>query len=156
VKVALPSNSAIDNFFTGNSASDTLKLVFMEAPAAFGSKGPGGVGDADDLAFWMRADKGALLNGALSANDGDPVYIWQDQSGNNSPASQGSVNQRPTFVANDGVYTRPGIQFDGDNDFLQMNDVLGGRSTSAYCVVETDSILFNDHGWFASARVPNG
>lgn len=156
VKVALPSNSAIDNFFTGNSASDTLKLVFMEAPAAFGSKGPGGVGDADDLAFWMRADKGALLNGALSANDGDPVYIWQDQSGNNSSASQGSVNQRPTFVANDGVYTRPGIQFDGENDFLQMNDVLGGRSTSAYCVVETDSILFNDHGWFASARVPNG
>jgi hypothetical protein len=37
-----------------------------------------------------------------------------------------------------------------------MDDVLGGRSSSAYCVVETDSILFNDHGWFASARVPNG
>jgi hypothetical protein len=156
VKVALPSNAAVDNFFTGNSASDTLKLVFMPAPSAFGSKGPGGVGDANDLAFWMRADKGAMLNGALAANDGEPVYIWQDQSGNNSSASQGSTNQRPTFVANDGVYTRPGIQFDGENDFLQMNDVLGGRSTSAYCVVETDSILFNDHGWFASARVPNG
>lgn len=156
VKVALPSNAAVDNFFTGNSASDTLKLVFMPAPSAFGSKGPGGVGDANDLAFWMRADKGAMLNGALAANDGEPVYIWQDQSGNNSPASQGSVNQRPTFVANDGVYTRPGIQFDGENDFLQMNEVIGGRSTSAYCVVETDSILFNDHGWFASARVPNG
>lgn len=156
VKVVLPSNTTIDNFFTGNSASDTLRLVFMQAPAAFGSKGPGGVGDSNDLAFWMRADKGALINGALAANDGDPVYIWQDQSGNNSPASQGSVNQRPTFVANNGVHTRPGIQFDGDNDFLQMNDVLGGRSTSAYCVVETDSILFNDHGWFASARVPNG
>ncbi|MEY3835375.1 MAG: hypothetical protein RI989_803, partial [Bacteroidota bacterium] len=68
----------------------------------------------------------------------------------------GSVNQRPTFVAENGVYTRPGIQFDGENDFLQMDDVIGGRSTSAYCVVETDSILFNDHGWFASARVPNG
>jgi hypothetical protein len=66
------------------------------------------------------------------------------------------MNERPTFVATNGVYTRPGIQFDGDNDFLQMNDVLGGRSSSAYCVVETDSILFNDHGWFASARVPNG
>ena len=156
VKVVLPSNTTIDNFFTGNSTSDTLKLVFMQAPAAFGSKGPGGVGDSNDLAFWMRADKGALINGALTANDGDPVYIWQDQSGNNSPASQGNVNQRPTFVANNGVHTRPGIQFDGDNDFLQMNDVLGGRSTSAYCVVETDSILFNDHGWFASARVPNG
>jgi hypothetical protein len=156
VKLALPSNAAVDNFFTGNSASDTLKLVFMPAPSAFGSKGPGGVGDANDLAFWMRADKGAMLNGALAANDGEPVYIWQDQSGNNSSASQGSTNQRPTFVANDGVYTRPGIQFDGENDFLQMNDVLGGRSTSAYCVVETDSILFNDHGWFASARVPNG
>jgi photosystem II stability/assembly factor-like uncharacterized protein len=156
VKVVLPSNTTIDNFFTGNSTSDTLKLVFMQAPAAFGSKGPGGVGDSNDLAFWMRADKGALINGALTANDGDPVYIWQDQSGNNSPASQGNVNQRPTFVANNGVHTRPGIQFDGDNDFLQMNDVIGGRSTSAYCVVETDSILFNDHGWFASARVPNG
>jgi hypothetical protein len=104
----------------------------------------------------MRADKGALMNGALSANDGDPVYVWQDQSGNNNSASQGSVNQRPTFVANNGVYSRPGIQFDGDNDYLQMNGVLGGRSSSAYCVVETDSILFNDHGWFASARVPNG
>jgi photosystem II stability/assembly factor-like uncharacterized protein len=156
VRVVLPSNSAIDNFFTGNAASDTLKLVFMQAPAAFGSKGPGGVGDSDDLAFWMRADNGALMNGALSANDGDPVYVWQDQSGNNNSASQGSVNQRPTFVANNGVYTRPGIQFDGDNDFLEMNDIIGGRSSSAYCVVETDSILFNDHGWFASARVPNG
>jgi len=156
VRVVLPSNTAIDNFFTGNAASDTLTLVFMQAPAAFGSKGPGGVGDSDDLAFWMRADKGALMNGALSANDGDPVYVWQDQSGNNNSASQGSVNQRPTFVANNGVYSRPGIQFDGDNDYLQMNGVLGGRSSSAYCVVETDSILFNDHGWFASARVPNG
>lgn len=156
VKVVLPSNSAIDNFFTGNAASDTLKLVFMQAPAAFGSKGPGGVGDSNDLAFWMRADKGALMNGALGANDGDPVYIWQDQSGNNNSASQGGVNQRPTFVSNNGVYTRAGIQFDGDNDFLQLNGVLGGRSSSAYCVVETDSILFNDHGWFASARVPNG
>jgi hypothetical protein len=156
VRVVLPSNTAIDNFFTGNAASDTLKLVFMQAPSAFGSKGPGGVGDSDDLAFWMRADKGALMNGALSANDGDPVYVWQDQSGNNNSALQGSVNQRPTFVANNGLYSRPGIQFDGDNDFLQMNGVLGGRSTSAYCVVETDSILFNDHGWFASARVPNG
>ncbi len=156
VRVVLPSNTAIDNFFTGNAASDTLKLVFMQAPAAFGSTGPGGVGDSDDLAFWMRADNGALMNGALSANDGDPVYVWQDQSGNNNSASQGSVNQRPTFVANNAVHTRPGIQFDGDNDFLQMNDVLGGRSTTAYCVVETDSILFNDHGWFASARVPNG
>lgn len=156
VRVVLPSNAVIDNFFTGNEVSDTLKLVFMQAPAAFGSKGPGGVGDSNDLAFWMRADKGALMNGALSANDGDPVYIWQDQSGNNNSASQGSVNQRPTFIESNGVYTRPGIQFDGDNDFFQMDNVLGGRSTSAYCVVETDSILFNDHGWFASARVPNG
>lgn len=156
VKIVLPSNSVVDSFFTGNEKSDTLKLVFMQAPSPFGSKGPGGVGDSNDLAFWMRADKGTLMNGALSANDGDPVYIWQDQSGNNNSASQGSVNQRPTLVAANGVYTRPGIQFDGDNDFLQLNGVLGGRSTSAYCVVETDSILFNDHGWFASARVPNG
>ncbi len=156
VKVVLPSNSVLDNFFTGNEVSDTLKLVFMPAPSSFGSKGPGGVGDSNDLAFWMRADKGVLLNGALSANDGDPVYIWQDQSGNNNSASQGNVNQRPTFIENNGVHTRAGIQFDGDNDFLQMDDVLGGRSSSAYCVVETDSILFNDHGWFASARVPNG
>lgn len=156
VRVVLPGNSTVDNFFTGNSASDTLKLIFMQAPAAFGSRGPGGVGDSDDLAFWMRADQGALMNAALSASDGEPVNIWQDQSGNNNSASQGSINQRPTFVENNGVHTRAGIQFDGDNDFLQMNGVLGGRSTSAYCVVETDSILFNDHGWFASARVPNG
>jgi hypothetical protein len=156
VKVVLPNNKTIDVFFTGNEASDTLKLVYMQAPAPFGSKGPGGVGDSLDLAFWMRADRGVLQNAALSANDGDPVYVWQDQSGNNSSASQGSINQRPTWVANNGVYTRPGIQFDGDNDFLQMNGVIGGRSTSAYCVVETDSILFNDHGWFASARMPNG
>ncbi len=156
VKVVLPSNQTVDVFFTGNEASDTLKLVYMQAPAPFGSKGPGGVGDSSDLAFWMRADKGVLQNAALSANDGDPVYIWQDQSGNNSPASQGSVNQRPTWVASNGVFTRPGIQFDGDDDFLQMNGVISGRSTSAYCVVETDSILFNDYGWFASARMPNG
>jgi len=156
VRIVLPSNTTIDNFFTGNAASDTLKLVYMQAPAPFGSKGPGGVGDSLDLAFWMRADRGVLQNAALSANDGDPVYVWQDQSGNNSSASQGNINQRPTWVENNGVYTRPGIQFDGDNDYLQMNGVLGGRSSSAYCVVETDSILFNDHGWFASARMPNG
>ncbi len=156
VKVVLPSNTTLDNFFTGNESSDTLKLVYMQAPSAFGSKGPGGVGDSNDLAFWLRADKGTLMNGALTANDGDPVYVWQDQSGNNTLVSQGSVNQRPTLISNNGVHTRAGIQFDGDNDFLQLNDVFGGRSTSAYCVVETDSILFNDHGWFASARVPNG
>jgi len=156
VQIVLPSNQVVDVFFTGNAASDTLNLFFIPTPSAFGIYGPGGVGDTTDLAFWLRADKNAFTNAVLLAQDGEPVYQWKDQMGSLNSASQGNATQRPTYVALNGVGSRPALQFDGDNDFLQLTDVLAGRSTSAYVVVETDSIGFNDHGWFASARVPNG
>jgi photosystem II stability/assembly factor-like uncharacterized protein len=156
VQIVLPSNQVVDAFFTGNAASDTLKLFFIPAPGDFGIYGPGGVGNEVDLAFWLRADKNAYTNAALLAQDGETVYQWKDEMGSSTQASQGNASQRPTWVASNGVGTRPALQFDGDNDFLQLDEVLAGRSTSAYVVVETDSIGFNDHGWFASARVPNG
>lgn len=149
VRVAIPQAAAVDDEFElPTFASDTISLFFVAAPEPLGPDGPGGVGDSETVALWLRADMQA--NGP-----DDQVQMWMDVSGNGYPAIQNNEDQMP-IVLEEGINGQPALYFDGDNDCLILDDVVPGRSLSAYIMVEADSIEFNDHGWFASARKANG
>jgi Secretion system C-terminal sorting domain len=149
VRLAVNSAAALDSQYSiPTFESDTLDLFFVQAPELLGPNGPGGVGDMGSMAFWLRADMQA--NGPQNA-----VQLWTDVIGNGYSATQSTLSRMPELV-NDGINGNPALQFDGNNDYLSLTNVVPGRSMSAYIMVETDSIAFNDHGWFASARSANG
>ncbi len=149
VRVMIPMSAAADEEYgLPTYESDTLTLFYVPEPVTFGPDGPGGVGDAGSVAFWLRADMNA--NGPAGL-----VQQWTDVMGNNYSALQDNNTKMPAVIE-DGINGNPALQFDGENDFLNLQNVVPGRSMSAYIMVETDSIGFNDHGWFASARSENG
>ena len=87
----------------------------------------------DGLQLWLRSDLGVTF-------DADGVSEWQDQSGNDRHASQGTAAQRPAFVAH-GAGRLPVLRFDGVNDRLAiawpLNSALSGLTVIA--VVRTSS-----------------
>jgi len=83
--------------------------------------GPGGVGNASNNAFWVKADLGT----STSVN-GMPLSMWSDQSGNGNHLVQSTALQQPLFRANL-LNGYPGIMFDnvstsGENDFMSAPD----------------------------------
>lgn len=148
IKLWIPDGAALDELSNPTFRSDTLEVVYVEAPQQLGPFGPGGVGDDNSMTFWLRADRGVQgTNGTVSG--------WNDIGNSGYSAAQFNINKRPTLIP-EGIGGYPAMQFDGEDDVLQLNDVVPGRSISAYIMVKADSIKFNDHGWFASSRVPNG
>ncbi|MFN0033007.1 MAG: VPS10 domain-containing protein [Flavobacteriales bacterium] len=149
IKLVVPGGAATDVLYGLETFhSDTLRMYYLPAPSTLGPDGPGGVGEAETVAFWLRADMSA--NGTQGT-----VQQWTDVMGNNYSAEQANMSERPALLVN-GINGNPALQFDGINDYLSLEDVVPGRSMSAYMMVETDSIGFNQHGWFASARSENG
>jgi photosystem II stability/assembly factor-like uncharacterized protein len=154
IQFVVPGAVTFDLNNTPNWQSDTLQLFSVSAPEAFGPFGPGGVGDQSSIALWLRADLAVMGTNGQPASAGDLIESWGDVIGNEYEAAQVNAPSMPTLVLDD--LDNPGVYFDGVNDQLNMSDVIPGRSSSAYIMVQTDSIAFNEHGWFASSRMPNG
>lgn len=154
VSISVPAAAAIDANGVPTWQSDTLQLFQIATPEPLGPFGPGGVGDSNSMALWLRGDMDLFNFGATEAEEGDLVFQWQAQAGIGASAVAILENTRPTVVLDD-LGNRM-LQFDGVNDKLITNSIFTGRSSAAYTLVATDSIAFNEHGWFASARQPNG
>ncbi len=150
VKLMVPHAAAIEDGNIPTFRSDTLKLVYAEAPQQLGSKGPGGVGDLNSMTFWLRADQ-------MTNTIGAGVQSWSDINGSDYFAVQNNPLKMPELVSGtEGISGQKALEFDGEDDVISLYDVVPGRSISAFVMVETDTIKFNDHGWFASSRQPNG
>jgi hypothetical protein len=151
IRLVVPQNRAITTGTSiGNLSSDTLELFHIAQPALLGPDGPGGVGDANTLRMWLRADRNISTNM-------NGVSMWGDVYSNGSMAMQNSTDEMPAWLTEEnGIAGRTALGFDGENDRIVATQVPTGRSMSAYCIAECPSISFNEHGWFASARMPNG
>lgn len=149
VALHIPNDAGFDAFNMGNFASDTLRVYYLPEEAPFGRFGPAGIGDETSLAIWLRGDLGVNQNASQQVN------AWNDQGGGGLQAFQSLGSNRPTWLAS-GIAGRPALSFDGEDDMLQIEGMRPGRSMSAFIIVETDTIKFNDHGWFASSRMDNG
>lgn len=155
IKIYIEDQAAIDDFDVLTGHSDTLVVMYNPPPAPFGHTGPGGLGDDETLAMWLRADKGSMTNGN-NPIEGDVIDQWINQ-GNGPDALQSDAVARPTFLSEtNGINGMAALHFDGEDDYLIAEGVLPGSNLSIFSLVEGDEINFNAHGWMASARQDNG
>lgn len=95
--------------------------------------------------LWLRADLGITLATGVST--------WADQSGIGNNFSQADTTKQPVIVNNE-VYNKPGIFFDGSNDFMSMTKVSyapNAGTNSKFFVFKSATIVpayrsvFDDH-----------
>lgn len=139
-------------------ASQPLRLLNIPEPQPFGIYGPGGIGDAGDITLWLRADHGLLTApGGAQVAPGEPIGVWEDALGNTLFAAQDDAEMRPTLLgAAEGINGMPAIEFNGINNALIAENIPSSSNLSVFSVVQGAEPLWNDHGWIASARQPNG
>ena len=63
------------------------------------------------MSLWLKGDAG--VNGGIVSN-GDPVSLWQDQSGQSNDFVQGVFVNQPTFI-DSGLNSKPGLSFTSPN-----------------------------------------
>ena len=65
-----------------------------------------------DFVLWLKADVGVEEANGDPAENGDAVSRWLDQSGKNNHVTQGTVANRPTYTAVDGlINNQPSVSF---------------------------------------------
>ncbi|SNS77346.1 Por secretion system C-terminal sorting domain-containing protein [Ekhidna lutea] len=84
--------------------------------------GPGDQGT--NLALWLKANEGPVLNGSL-------IEEWADKSGNGNSAKQPAVDEQPTLLSS-GLNGNEVVDFNGTNGALKA---AAGFSTNEYFVV---------------------
>ncbi len=100
----------------------------------------GGAGDNDEQDFTAsEVSSGALVAFVGSGNDGF-VETWYDQSGNSNDAVQATAAEQPQIV-NAGSLVTGGLDFDGTDDFLELESIVGAtNSQSIFGVVKLDAL----------------
>ena len=127
---------------SGGGANTTFSYTIVDDDNV-GPSGPGGVGDVNSLALWLRADAGTNASpGGGPASDGAQVGQWVDQSGNGHDFTR-SGSGRPSLQAN-AINGRPALAFTpSDSEFLVDADgsdqyINGEPGFSLFTVSETD------------------
>ena len=110
----------------------------MPAHAGGGTFGLGGAGGALiepilpplGMVLWLRADRG------VQNKDGH-VQAWQDQSGNQTNATQPTANVRPAYLPT-GFNGRPTLEFNGQGQFLKFAAGFGdfGKGLAGFVVAK--------------------
>jgi hypothetical protein len=117
--------------------------AFVINPYAIKAFSPANLSGLD---LWLDATVGlfdATSGGSAVTTDGSSVARWEDQSGNNRHATQGTGNEQPllkTSILN-GLNV---IRFDGSNDGLSISSLSLGSSPAytLFCVLYQNGTLF--------------
>lgn len=97
--------------------------------------GGGGTLDPLDLdpLLWLKADAGTFQTdgGSAAEADGDPVGLWQDQSGNGDHATQGTAAARGTLklAIQNGL---PVVRLDGTDDFYSLTGLTAASGPHTF------------------------
>jgi len=88
----------------------------------------------DGCILWLDAGKG------VTKDINDYVSRWDDYSGKNYDAIQGTGAYQPKYIAN-GVNEKPIIRFDGNNDFLNISsfDLSYTKDLTLFVIWKTNS-----------------
>ena len=158
VNIFIPAEVVSDLNGILNMESDTLSVVYRAVPEPFGIYGPGGVGDEADMAVWLDAGFNVLdQDGNQVVEEGGAIANWGDRLLNGLGASQLDQEFMPTLALGDnGINDMPALSFDGENDVMVMNGLPSPENPSMYAIAKAAEQEFNDHGWIASSRMPNG
>lgn len=103
-------------------------LLFLTIPFyLLAQSAPGGV--TANLAGWYDSNSGTTILGGA-------IYGWNDVSVNARHATQTATVSRPALNITTGFNYNPSISFDGQNDFLNIPDLVASNATglSAFAV----------------------
>ncbi len=159
VSIVVQGEAAIDAEGVATYPSDTLRVLRIDPPDPFGYEGPGGIGNIDEIEIWLKADEGVLAqSGGNAVNlNNEPVGAWKDAIGHERFAIQEEVEMRPILqTGEDGINGFPAIGFNGENNALVSDALPSSVDLSVFSVARGADGQWNEHGWIASARVPNG
>jgi hypothetical protein len=85
--------------------------------------------------MWLKSDVGTYSdNGTTPCIDTDPIYYWEDQSGNANHAIQATATNRPTFRT-DILNGKPAIEFNGTDNQFVVTAMNGGDNVSFFIVI---------------------
>ena len=124
--VIIRIDGAVNATATGTS---TFTYTILDDESGFGPLGPGGIGDEDEIAFWLRGDAEVFSDlGTTAATNGVNVRQWNDQGGNTNNAIDGtssaaidSVPSLSSSVA--AANNQAGLRFQNTNfEFLTIAD----------------------------------
>ncbi|MEM1059739.1 MAG: chitobiase/beta-hexosaminidase C-terminal domain-containing protein, partial [Verrucomicrobiota bacterium] len=104
----LESRTVKAKAFYNGLESFTLELPVMIDPSPVAVP-------SDGLKLWLQAEFGVV-------RDGDQVVTWKDLSGNEAHFHQLDTNRRPIW-RDQFMGGRPGVDFDGNGDYLSAGDV---------------------------------
>lgn len=74
------------------------------------------------LQLYLTAESGVYQDTSMSVRamaDGDPVAGWRDLSGNGNHFTQATLAKQPILKLNQSPTGKPGVQFDGTDDYLE-------------------------------------
>jgi Concanavalin A-like lectin/glucanases superfamily len=131
--------------YTANPGSDYTKYPgsdYSSYPSAFTPASLSG------LRLWLRSDMGITLNGST-------VSAWDDQSGNGNNATQGTAANQPTYQATGYPGSKPGVLFDGADDFLiadGMAAVLTGSDVPYTAYLRASVVTNADESFFSAGN----
>ena len=93
------------------------------ASAAFSSS------SISNLQLWLDASSGATTDGTTSANDGETIQQWNDQSGNSRNAIQLTAGSRPTYKTS--IFNGKSVLRFGGSHTLVTNSFLDSSFNTA-------------------------
>lgn len=107
-------------------------------PFGVGSRSGGGAGfvptEVAGLLLWLKGDTGVYSDaGTTPAVNTDPVYQWNDQSGNANHVLQATLGLRPLYATNI-QNGKAVIDFDGSDDTLKNTATSLITANTAYTV----------------------
>jgi len=87
----------------------------------------------DGLVLWLDAGKGIT-----SPVNGNPVSMWEDQSGNGNHTVQGIASFKPIYITNE-LNGYPVVRFSGGEKYLRHSPILTNSYTAFYVLKLTES-----------------
>ncbi len=126
-------------------------ITFFLFSGVFAQTGPGGVGSTDgtsNLDFWFDASKEVYNDvGTTLSTNNQTVQQWNDQSGNNHNAAQGTSAKRPIYKTSI-LNGYPVVEFDGTKTTSANTNLMSfayshGVNIDIFVVVEGSYISQN-------------
>lgn len=106
-----------------------LLTVLLSQVSIIYGQSPGGV--SGSLLFWVKADAGTFEdNGSNTAEDGDGVWVWDDNSSTDNDAQNATSGTRPIYRTNI-INGNPALEFDGTK-FLDSETSSGIGDTESF------------------------
>ncbi len=107
-----------------------VAAVFLIQVSVLSAQSPGAV--SGNLRLWLKADDNALEANGTTAEDGETVADWDDNSTIDNDASNGTDSRRPLFQTNI-INGNPALEFNGTK-YLDTEAVSGIGATQSFSV----------------------